>query len=136
MTINEQIKNIVSHYNISHIGAFRCKCVGGAKSHLIAELIDLIQPKTTSTDIEELRKVYNERFTYGGITGTIALTTDNALAIWNFFAPHLSNKSELKKEAVQEFMEFCWDGGEHDGWIIAKADEYLSYDEKEENEKQ
>ena len=50
--------------------------------------------------------------------------------------PHLSNKSELKKEAVREFMEFCWDGGEHDGWIIAKADEYFSSNEKEEGEKQ
>ena len=83
--------------------------------------------KTTSTGIEELRKEFMEKFGSNCIP---------AVFIWEWVAPHLSNKSELKKEAVREFMEFCWDGGEHDGWIIAKADEYFSSNEKEEGEKQ
>ena len=109
------------------------------------------QPKTTSTDIEELRKEFEERVIGETFAGGIFNDNDNqrmytsgyadgfrsAKGIsWRWFAPHLSNKSELKKEAVQEFMEFCWDGGEHDGWIIAKADEYFSSNEKEEGEKQ
>jgi hypothetical protein len=31
-----------------------------------------------------------------------------------------------QKETVQEFMEYCWDGGEHDSWLIAKADGFLN----------
>jgi hypothetical protein len=56
--------------------------------------------------------------------------------IWNFFAPHLSNKSELKKEAVREFVDFyesindlnVTKGCSH---VRKIAEEYLSSNEKE-----
>lgn len=65
-----------------------------------------IQPKTTSTDIEELRK---ELFEW--VDKNIDQDQEYGLSpvdwgrVFNFFAPHLSNKSELKKEAVREFVE-------------------------------
>lgn len=107
---------------------------------------ELNKEKTTSTDIEEkelvslnikiatkdLVKRVDAIIPEMDLHSKISLRGKIIRLIAEELAPRLSNKSELKKEAVQEFMEFCWDGGEHDGWIIAKADEYFSSNEKEE----
>ena len=70
------------------------------------------QPKTTSTDIEGLRKEFEDKFEkmsnglgrgligyLDGVNDIQCFFTDD---IWNYFLPHLSNKSELKREAVRE----------------------------------
>ena len=61
--------------------------------------------KTTSTGIEELKKEFKKQFTDGyGFTHQDYRLRDGGSTlikdIWNFFLHHLSNKSELKKEAV------------------------------------
>lgn len=107
-----------------------------------------------STDIEELKKKFEvyvgDSMTWGGKE-----------SIWGFFAPHLSNKSELKKEAVREFVDDMklvneaeidypdkeqYSRGEIDdhisnyelGWIRHKLRirRFLSSNEKEESENQ
>lgn len=69
-----------------------------------------VQPKTTSTDIEELRKKFKLLFGVVHQNDKVdpwfngkELTTDR---VFDFFLPHLSNKSELKKEAVMGFVGF------------------------------
>lgn len=86
MTINELSKEY------DFIGAFGEEVA----ERLKRDIKKIVQPKTTSTDIEELRKEFDEL-----LAGQYwkFVTRD---AIWNLFAPHLSNKSELKKEAVRE----------------------------------
>lgn len=90
------------------------------------------QPKTTSTDIEELKKEFEERVIGETFAGGIFNDNDNqrmytsgyadgfrsAKSIsWRWFEPHLSNKSELKREAVEQlkgidgFVGFNVDGG-------------------------
>jgi hypothetical protein len=97
---------------------------------VIDELTDYItenyQPKTTSTDIEELRKEFMRKFTreifeavdvgegQGDVVPVGLEIEPDALPeeIWNFFLPHLSNKSELKsaehikREAVRGLIEY------------------------------
>lgn len=83
--------------------------------------------KTTSTDIEELRKEFEEGFRYTFSAPIVDLTTKKERTgqsvllsdindiiirqlkyIYTFFAPHLSNKSEVEKEAVGEFEEMLF----------------------------
>ncbi len=71
-------------------------------SDLVKELSTLLTPKTTSTDIEEVKdKYYSEGYKKG---------YDEGLENGKSLAPHLSNKSELKKEAVREFVDILLDG--------------------------
>lgn len=106
--------------------------------------------KTTSTDIEEFKKEFGEKF--GRLLSNVLpdkfVFVENE--VWDFFAPHLSNKSELKKEAVGDFVKLLKEyefysgdigvtanrmgGGMSDLEFLAK--QYLSSGEKEESEKQ
>lgn len=65
------------------------------------------QPKTTSTDIEEVKKEFEELMYAKGMEGVIDTKFIN-LAL-NFFAPHLSNKSELKKEIAKDIQQKVMD---------------------------
>lgn len=76
------------------------------------------QPKTTSTDIKEIKKEFDVivnlmiDWNYGTIykqydrEETTEILAEDTLKytkdLWELVAPHLSNKSELKKEAVRE----------------------------------
>lgn len=86
-------------------------------------------------ELTELKKEFEalmDKFNYPEYG--ISLEEDRE-EIFDFFLPHLKSNDEIKREAVQEFMEYCWDGGEHDGWIISKADGYLeTLTQKENNE--
>lgn len=69
---------------------------------------------TTSTDIEELKKEFAQRFGIKlGINDFLSseAQTEEALRaidIWNFFAPHLASKSELKKEVVEDIIKLIY----------------------------
>lgn len=101
MTINEAIK----HLREVWFGA------GATGDEFERQALELLQPKTTSTDIEEVRKEFKKKFgdniyRYDSFPhGTGAYTTIPE-DIWEFFTPHLSNKSELQKEAVEGFAEY------------------------------
>lgn len=83
---------------------------------LLGDIQDNYQPKTTSTDMEELRKEFEQKFPfhskfYTGSTDGVnppvmnvehGSTSGLPHEIWNFFAPYLSNRSGLKEEAVRE----------------------------------
>lgn len=113
MTINE-----IEH-KIKVLGgqAQKARQYGGNFSHIEGQIKALkwvlkrIQPNTTSTDIEEVRKEFKKKFgdniyRYDSFPhGTGAYTTIPE-DIWEFFTPHLSNKSELQKEAVEGFAEY------------------------------
>jgi len=109
--------------------------------------------KTTSTDMEELKKEFELLFTIDGLfeddlRGHRLLHTNNSKRIWDFFAPHLSNKSELKKEAVIEAIDkmdkemtcvygSCEPNCSHVSFARAKLrqlKQYLSSNEKEGSE--
>ena len=104
MTINETIKLNKS------IDGFLLLYIKPAFEKAMREYAEQVQPKTTSTDIEELKKEFNKQFTDGyGFTHQDYRLRDGGSTlikdIWNFFLPHLSNKSGLKKEAVREEKE-------------------------------
>ena len=111
------------------------------------------QPKTTSTDIEGLRKEFTQQLTEkvpadNFSNGYIWVCSQNADDVWNFFAPHLSNKSELKKEAVGGFVKLLKEYEFYSGDIGVTANrmgssmsdleflakQYLSSNENEESE--
>ena len=70
----------------------------------VSMLLTLLQPKITSTDIESLKKDYEEYFCNGTTVEELEMEEDGddltAVYVWRWFESRLSNKSELKKEAV------------------------------------
>lgn len=48
----KKIEEIVNQYSISHKGNVQCKCISGAKGHLIAKLNELFE--------KELQKAFDE----------------------------------------------------------------------------
>lgn len=66
-----------------------------------------VQPKTTSTDIEEVTgKFITMTSDYYASHPKETWVMDYTTKVIDFFLPHLSNKSELKKEAVMGFVGF------------------------------
>lgn len=84
----------VKEADIYRVHRFRVEELKGELTDYITENY---QPKTTSTDIEELKKEFEKE----AESVKFGFEFDKE-EIWNFFLPHLSNKSELKKEAVKE----------------------------------
>lgn len=73
--------------------------------------------KTASTDIEEIRKEFEKKFgeltihhSQGKRIKVRKPNSDMEMA-WDFFLPHLSNKSELRKKAVREFVDYAFKEG-------------------------
>lgn len=117
------------------------------------DTINLLKSETTSTDIEDLKKEKTIRLRikeklsalWKQETGVDSAYLSIKKDFNELFAPHLSNKSELKKEAVREFSEVISDrlhnrfrGKENsalfrtilDFEIEGYLEEYLSSDEK------
>lgn len=93
--------------------------ITGSYNEAIRDVINLhLSSKPTSTDIEGLRKEFLNKFghidaadvrfwagDYDKLKESGFFDTETALEIWIPFLPHLSNKSELKKEDVREGEE-------------------------------
>lgn len=109
-------KNIDEDYNVEHFD--ECEQDGITAREIILGKLNKtnnqmkqnnIQPETTSTNIEELKEEFFKKI---GYTVTKDEDGDEAWSVtwfnpegyFDFFAPHLSNKSELKKE---EYSRKC-----------------------------
>lgn len=86
------------------------------ENHFISKINDATE--TTSTDIEELRKKYDEKFPAKVAKSQIyRLSQIQKADIWDFFLPHLSNKpintdiEELKKEFEERVIGETFAGG-------------------------
>ena len=101
MTINEQIKEILEIHRKSVDWKKEAPTFNDYRAN---KIISLFQPKTTSTDIESLKKDYEEYFCNGTTIEELEMEEDGddltAVYVWRWFESRLSNKSEVKKEAV------------------------------------
>ena len=162
MALNEQINkdidsiiydNSNTFYDESGDTGTGLTSLSGLRNDLVNYITENYQPKTTSTDIEELRQRFYRELCNTHNRGEERLlrgvTIDD---IVDFFAPHLSNKAELKKEAVRDFVDdICEDLIESRNhsfgskiyenltlpvieYISSFGRKYLSSNEKEESE--
>ena len=54
----EEFTNIVDEYQIAHKGNYQCKCISGARGHLIAKSIDFIRKTREEAKREERDRIY------------------------------------------------------------------------------
>lgn len=64
MTTNE-IEAIVDEYTISHKGSMQCKCISGARGHLIAKLLASFE-KEYKRGKADSDKEWHDRIVFGG----------------------------------------------------------------------